>query len=98
MVANEGWMKRAAKGPGVRGGPERTATSYFYNNQFHPYGRSWGAPFAPRTKCPLAPPPELPICDPLASAPPSVPCMTPGPTDPGGVTRPKKTPKPPGQG
>ncbi len=94
--ANRNWAGRAAKGPGVRGGPEGTRTSYFYNNGFAPYGRSWGAPFAPRTKCPLAPPPAPP-CDPLASAPPSVPCVTPEPTDPGGgVTRPKKTPKPPG--
>jgi penicillin-binding protein 1A len=95
--ANRNWAARAARGPGRRGGPENTATAYFYNNQFHPYGRSWGAPFAPRTKCPLAPPPEPPTCDPLASAPPSVPCVTPAPTNPGGgVTRPKKTPKPPG--
>jgi penicillin-binding protein 1A len=94
--ANRNWAARAAKGPGRRGGPEGTRTAYFYNSAFQPYGASWGAPFAPRTKCPLAPPPELPICDPLASAPPSVPCMTPEPTNPGGVTRPKKTPKPPG--
>jgi penicillin-binding protein 1A len=95
--ANRNWAARAARGPGRRGGPEGTATSYFYNNQFHPFGRSWGAPFAPRSKCPLAPPPEPPTCDPLASAPPSIPCVTPAPTDPGGgVQRPKKTPKPPG--
>jgi penicillin-binding protein 1A len=94
--ANRNWAARAAKGPGRRGGPEGTATAYFYNSSFRPFGASWGAPFAPRTKCPLAPPPEPPTCDPLASAPPSVPCVTPGPTDPGGgVIRPKKTPKPP---
>ena len=94
--ANRNWAARAARGPGRRGGPENTATSYFYNGAFRPFGASWGAPFAPRTKCPLAPPPEPPTCDPLASAPPSVPCVTPEPTSPGGgVTRPKKTPKPP---
>ncbi len=95
--ANRNWAARAARGAGVRGGPEATRTSYFYNNGFVPYGRSWGAPFAPRTKCPLAPPPTPPPCDPLASAPPVEVCVTPVPSDPGGgVARPKKTPKPPG--
>jgi membrane peptidoglycan carboxypeptidase len=64
--ANRNWAARAAKGPGRRGGPEGTRTSYFYNNSFAPYGRSWGAPFAPSAKCPIAPvatPP--PPCDPL---------------------------------
>ena len=96
--ANRLWAARAARGPGVRGGPEGTKTAYFYSGGFHPFGRSWGAPFAPSQKCPLAPPPELPICDPLQ---PSVPCVTPGPTDGdggggngGGVGRPPKTPKP----
>jgi penicillin-binding protein 1A len=93
--ANRNWAARAARGVGRRGGPEGTKTAYFYDSTFRPFGASWGAPFAPRTKCPLAPPPEV-ICDPLASAPPSVPCVTPEPTNPGGgVTRPKKTPKPP---
>jgi membrane peptidoglycan carboxypeptidase len=64
--ANRGWAARAAKGSGVRGGPEGTRTTYFYNSQFRPFGNSWGAPFAPRDKCPLAPAPTPPpICDPL---------------------------------
>src|SRR5688572_5290732 len=100
--ANRNWAARAARGPGRRGGPEGTRTSYFYSSAFRPFGSSWGAPFAPRTKCPLAPPPD-PICDPLVSAPPSVPCI-PAPTDDGGGgggggggdKPPKKTPKPPG--
>ena len=42
MAANHGWLVRARRGPGVRGGPEDTATAYFYNPVFNPYGRSWG--------------------------------------------------------
>jgi membrane peptidoglycan carboxypeptidase len=88
--ANRGWAARAAKGPGVRGGPEGTRTSYFYSSGFRPFGSSWGAPFAPRDKCPLAPketPP--PTCDPLI---PDT-CLPPGPPGQSG-----KPPKPPGQG
>jgi membrane peptidoglycan carboxypeptidase len=94
--ANRGWAARAAQGEGVRGGPERTRTAYFYDGSFHPYGKSWGAPFAPTKKCPLAPPPEPPICDPLVPLP-SVPCIpepTNGNGNGGGVIRPPKTPKP----
>jgi membrane peptidoglycan carboxypeptidase len=83
--ANRNWASRAAKGPGRRGGPEGTRTSYFYNNSFAPYGRSWGAPFAPTAKCPLAPvktPP--PSCDPAL---PEL-CLPPGPDK-------SKPPKPP---
>ena len=94
--ANRLWAARAAKGEGVRGGPEGTRTAYFYDGSFHPFGRSWGAPFAPTQKCPLAPV-ELPICDPLIPQP-SIPCRTPEPSDGngggGGVIRPPKTPKP----
>ena len=53
--ANAGWGARAAKGSGVRGGPEGTRTSYFYNNSFAPFGRTWGAPFAPTALCPIVP-------------------------------------------
>jgi membrane peptidoglycan carboxypeptidase len=83
--ANRGWAARAARGPGRRGGPEGTRTAYFYNSQFQPFGKSWGAPFAPRDKCPLAPvstPP--PSCDPLQ---PDT-CLPPGPP------KPSKPPKP----
>ena len=31
MKADQNWITRAEKGPGTRGGPNRTATSYFYN-------------------------------------------------------------------
>jgi penicillin-binding protein 1A len=89
--ANRGWAARAAKGPGTRGGPEATRTAYFYSGAFHPFGNSWGAPFAPREKCPLAPPPTASPCDPLVSPLPSVACIPP-PENGGG--RPPKTPKP----
>ena len=94
--ADRAWAARAAKGEGVRGGPENTRTAYFYDGTFHPFGASWGAPFAPAKKCPLAPPPTPPPCDPLIPLP-SVPCVTPDPSGGhggGGVIRPPKTPKP----
>jgi membrane peptidoglycan carboxypeptidase len=59
----DGWAGRAARGAGVRGGPEDTRTSYFYNGAFAPFGRTWGGSFAPSGTCPLAPPPVDP-CDP----------------------------------
>jgi membrane peptidoglycan carboxypeptidase len=105
--ANRGWAARAAKGPGVRGGPKGTRTSYFYTNGFAPFGRSWGAPFAPREDCPLAPPPcgvQPPDPDPSDASPPPTPTPCPTPTPRpvggdggnggggGGVVRP--TPKP----
>ena len=54
--ANRQWAARAAKGTGVRGGPEGTRTSYFYNGSFAPFGRSWGAPFAPARASARSPP------------------------------------------
>jgi membrane peptidoglycan carboxypeptidase len=90
--ANRGWAARAAKGTGVRGGPEGTRTTYFYNGSFAPFGRSWGAPFAPRERCPLAPPPEpTPSCDPLDPllCPPPTEPKPPGPPSP----KPTKPPK-----
>ena len=48
----DGWIKRAAKGSGVRGGPENTPTSYFYESGgWMPFGASWGAPAAPTKDC-----------------------------------------------
>jgi membrane peptidoglycan carboxypeptidase len=55
------WAQRAAKGPGVRGGPKRTRTSYFYSNSFHPYGATWGGKFKPTE-----------VCQPLIECPPGV--------------------------
>ena len=42
LTADRDWLRRAQRGPGVVGGPDRTRTAYFYNNGFNPYGRSWG--------------------------------------------------------
>ncbi len=42
MQADQDWLRRAARGPGVAGGPNHTRTAYFYNGLFHPYGSSWG--------------------------------------------------------
>jgi penicillin-binding protein 1A len=47
----QGWAARAAKGPGVAGGPRNTRTSYFYNFSFHPFGATWGGKFAPTEVC-----------------------------------------------
>jgi peptidoglycan glycosyltransferase len=42
MAADRDWLRRAARGPGTVGGPDRTRTAYFYNGAYHPYGSSWG--------------------------------------------------------
>ena len=65
QLANADWGARAAEGAGVRGGPEDTRTSYFYNNSFAPFGRTWGAPFAPTELCPIVLPPVF--CDPFVT-------------------------------
>jgi membrane peptidoglycan carboxypeptidase len=100
--ANANWGARAARGSGVGGGPKGTRTSYFYNGAFAPFGRTWGAKFAPTKQCPIAPPPAPPtICDPIAPPPgvtlPAPPCV-PGSTDGAKRTdkpdKPTKTPKP----
>jgi membrane peptidoglycan carboxypeptidase len=86
---DRGWQKRAAKGVGVRGGPEGTRTAYFYGTNFYPFGRSWGGIFAPTDLCPIPAPPPI-IC--------GVPFFPDCPTDsppPGQPTpKPGKTPKP----
>ena len=90
--ANAAWGARAAKGAGVRGGPEGTRTTYFYNGGFAPFGRSWGAKFKPRDLCPLAPV-TPPPCDPLLTPGgcPSLPPPSPGAS---GGPPPSATPKP----
>ena len=106
QAANAAWGARAAFGPGVRGGPKATRTSYFYDGSFLPFGRSWGAPFAPSSLCPLAPPPvtcgpifpspdpAAPSPDPFAPPPPPPPECTPSPSDPGVTASPTPTPLP----
>ncbi|HWP63410.1 MAG TPA: transglycosylase domain-containing protein [Candidatus Binatia bacterium] len=104
--ANNAWIERARRGVGVAGGPRRTRTMYFYNRAFAPFGRTWGAPFAPTETCtPLpspSPSPE-PSCDPLA--PETCPSLPPEPSPStggggggngggGGRPRPSPTPSP----
>jgi membrane peptidoglycan carboxypeptidase len=84
--ADNGWAKRAARGPGVAGGPKGTRTAYLYGSGFFPFGRTWGGIFAPTQLCPLAPPSPPPCDNPFGLFCPSPsPSGTPGPT---------KTPKP----
>ncbi|MBM4407920.1 MAG: hypothetical protein FJ038_04805 [Chloroflexi bacterium] len=74
---NQDWVNRAKRGAGVRGGPakgEKSRTSYFYDFGYAPYGKTWGAPFAPGEVC-EPPPPSPPPIDPNIG----IPC------EPGGV-------------
>jgi hypothetical protein len=71
--ANRNWASRAAKGTGIRGGSKGTRTAYFYGSGFYPFGRSWGAAFAPKELCPLAPV-TPPPCDPFLLPPEATPC------------------------
>jgi membrane peptidoglycan carboxypeptidase len=99
------WAQRAAKGPGVRGGPKKTRTMYFYSLGFHPFGATWGGKFKPTEVCQAVvncPPGVDPTPGPSGEAP----CIpqptpthgnprTPGPTDTPGPTKPgKPTPSP----
>jgi hypothetical protein len=83
------WARRAARGPGVGGGPKGSRTSYFYGTGFFPFGRSWGGIFAPTKLCqpPVATPPP---CDPLLGLP--CPSLPPGPGGGGGGKSPKPHP------
>jgi membrane peptidoglycan carboxypeptidase len=84
---DRGWAKRAAKGAGVSGGPEHTATQYFYGSNFYPFGKSWGGIFAPTELCPIPAPPPI-----LCGIPffPDCPTDSPLPSP----TKPGKTPRP----
>jgi hypothetical protein len=84
------WVQRARKGAGVRGGPNNAATSYFYKSGFWtPFGKTWGAPFAPTATCTQntgSPPPDYtlppaPTDTPTPTAtPPAAPTPTAAPT------------------
>jgi membrane peptidoglycan carboxypeptidase len=82
------WARRAARGPGVGGGPKGTHTAYLYGSGFYPFGRSWGGIFAPSELCPIAPPSAPPCDNPFGLFCPSVP-PEPNPSDGHG-----KPPKP----
>ena len=67
-----GWIARAQRGPGVAGGPEKTRTSYFYENGvWTPYGPSWGAPFPPTEMCDIVVPSPEPSPEPSLEPSPS---------------------------
>jgi len=87
------WAARAAKGVNVTGGPEKTATMWFYNGSFAPFGKTWGGVFAPTEVCA---PVEPPICDPGTSfdpvaSPAPTPCI---PPEPPPTEQPPETDKP----
>ena len=97
MQANRDWIRRAERGPGVRGGPDDTRTAYFYNGQYTPYGHSWGPLlFAgscqtpqPSVSCfPVPTPDESGVVpsfvfpSPSGSEPVPQPCPTAAPTEP----------------
>lgn len=89
--ADAAWQKRAAKGPGVAGGPKRTRTAYFYGAAgFYPFGRTWGGRFVPTELCPIGlPPPTICISvDPFSPCPSIAPPSFPAPS-----VKPKPTPK-----
>ena len=66
LEADRDWLRRAERGPGTAGGPDRTRTSFFYNRSFQPYGASWGAVFggdgcgspSPSPSCFILPTPD----------------------------------------
>jgi membrane peptidoglycan carboxypeptidase len=73
LQADRNWIKRAQRGPGTVGGPRRTATTYFYDGRFVPYGRSWG-PVLGGAGC-ASPSPSVtvdPCASPIGSVDPSV--------------------------
>jgi hypothetical protein len=109
LAANRDWIRRAQRGPGVRGGPDGTRTSYFHGSGYFPYGRSWGpllndagcATPAPSPTCfPVPTPdesgivPSFELPTPFESGVPAAePCPTPVPTETPTPT-PEETPPP----
>ena len=86
LKADLDWIKRAERGPGVAGGPNRDRTAYFYNGQFNPYGRSWG-PLVSGHGCSAPSPTTICIPGPTPDAGgvvPSILLPTPDPSAPGG--------------
>jgi peptidoglycan glycosyltransferase len=83
LEADLDWIQRARRGPGTRGGLENTPVSYFYNNSFAPYGRSWG-PILDGAGC--GTPEPSPTCFPVPTP------------DPSGVVPSFEVPEPEGSG
>jgi membrane peptidoglycan carboxypeptidase len=82
--ADDGWIARARKGVGVKGGPKDTPTAYFAKPYFQPYGATWGAPFAPTKTCeplpsPTVAPPTPPVGGDCGHG--NQPTCSPAPTD-----------------
>jgi len=101
QAANLDWINRAKQGPGTSGGPDPqvpTKTSYIFRSNYTPYGKSWGAPFAPTDSClglpsPSPSPSESPTISPTITPEVSLtpePTITPIPTD---VPTPPPTPE-----
>ena len=88
----QGWAQRAAKGPGVRGGPKRLPTSYFLDGFLVPFGRTWGGKFAPTDVCSAIVPCATDHGPPTPQPSIIIPCITPEPSLPG------PTPTKPGNG
>ena len=63
------WAARAARGPGVRGGPKHTPTDYFHFGHVYPFGATWGARFPPSKTCPIGGPPPSPSPPPGSPGP-----------------------------
>jgi membrane peptidoglycan carboxypeptidase len=111
MAADRDWLRRAGRGPGVAGGPDRTRTAYFYNNSFNPYGRSWGpvlngagceSPGPSPTCFPVPTPdpsgviPSFAIPTPVGSGPAPLPCPAATPLEsPTAEVTPTPTTEPP---
>lgn len=68
---DRGWIARAMKGVGVRGGPKRTPTAYYGFGGYFPFGATWGAPFPPKDLCPIGGPSPSPTPIPSDSPFPS---------------------------
>ena len=85
MDADRDWLRRAARGPGAAGGPDRTRTSYFYNGRFQPYGASWG-PLTAGDGCGSPSPSpscfEVPTPDPVTGEVPSFAVPSPSGSEP----------------
>ena len=90
------WIRRATRGNGTVGGPDRTRVTYFYNTGYRPYGGSWGAlvPGAacgspsPQPTCVALPTPDesgiipsFELPTPSDSEEPPILCPTPEPTE-----------------
>ncbi|MFL5677336.1 MAG: transglycosylase domain-containing protein [Chloroflexota bacterium] len=93
IKADRDWLRRAERGAGVAGGPDRTRTAYFYNGAFRPFGATWGvlvggkcgpepAPscFVTPTPDPSGVVPSFAIPTPEGSSLAALPCPTAPPT------------------